>query len=96
MDKIKIFYSKEDEGYIASYKLLSGFGKTEFSALKELTTAMSGALECEIEDSRQAIKERDKLFERLEAFILHVDNRFLHPGRRKELFQVIKNALEKK
>ena len=45
--ELECFNSNEDDGYVARYGSLSGFGKTECEAWKELCVALSLALEVE-------------------------------------------------
>ena len=56
MKNIKIFYSDEDEGWIATcddFPGLSGFGDTKAEAKEELTVAFQGALLVEEENEKK-------------------------------------------
>jgi predicted RNase H-like HicB family nuclease len=60
---IEIFYSKEDEGYIAVVPELpecSAFGKTEEGALEEVKTAMELWLETAKKEGRKIPKPQGK------------------------------------
>jgi predicted RNase H-like HicB family nuclease len=67
---IEIFYSNEDEGYIAIVPELSGcsaFGETEEEALKEAKVAIKLWLETAKNENRQIPKPLEK--ELLKTFI---------------------------
>jgi predicted RNase H-like HicB family nuclease len=67
---IEIFYSEEDQGYIALIPELPGcsaFGETEEDALKEAKTAIVLWLEAAKKDHRQIPEPREK--ELLKSFI---------------------------
>jgi len=51
-EKITVFFSEEDKGYIAKIKHFSGFGDTSQSALIELGTALVMVLEQYMWDSK--------------------------------------------
>ena len=60
---IEIFYSKEDEGYIAVGPELAGcsaFGETEEEALKEIKTAMNLWINTAKKEGRAAPKPKGK------------------------------------
>jgi len=67
---IEIFYSEEDEGYIAIVPELPGcsaFGETEEEALKEVKVAIDLWLETAEKEDRQIPKPFEK--ELLKAFV---------------------------
>jgi len=67
---IEIFYSEEDEGYIAVVPELPGcsaFGDTEDDALKEVMTAMELWIQTAKEEGREIPKPKGR--ELLRAFV---------------------------
>jgi predicted RNase H-like HicB family nuclease len=77
---IEIFYSEEDEGYIAVVPELPGcsaFGETEEAALKEVMTAMELWLETAEKEGREIPKPAGK--ELLKAI---VDEKIAFPSTR--------------
>jgi len=67
---IEIFYSEEDEGYIATVPELpvcSAFGETEEEALKEVKVAIGLWLEAAEKEGRQIPKPGEK--ELLKTFV---------------------------
>jgi len=79
---IEIFYSEEDEGYIAIVPELPGcsaFGETEENALEEIKVAMELWLETAKNEGREIPQPRGK--ELLRAIVK--DKSALHPSRHK-------------
>lgn len=51
---LKIFWSEEDESFIAKYRNFSGIGDTQREAITELTVALSGVVDMLAEENGKA------------------------------------------